>query len=255
MNALLASIFSPLKESTSSRNGQALNRLEGIATQMKKRGPPGHSLKRKSVSFDMTPKAQIRHTPPKSERTPVVRERRELPNTRKRKASLEILEDSRDVDELVPAPTNELGESTATPEPAGTEPETATDSDNGEFTFKNFVDHRWDGDSIQIQVEWENGQRTWEPETTLHHDARQTLLRYWAKQPGGRPDNPREPGLYEILAIRKHSRDRKRLFVEWVGYGPKENTWEPRDIVQDAAPDILDDYWDSLPPPKRRRVQ
>lgn len=50
MNALLASIFSPLKESVASRNGQALDRLEAIATPTKKRA----RAPRKSVSFDMT---------------------------------------------------------------------------------------------------------------------------------------------------------------------------------------------------------
>ncbi len=52
MNALLASIFSPLKETVNSRNGQALDRLEGIATPTKKRGP--RRTTPKSVSFDMT---------------------------------------------------------------------------------------------------------------------------------------------------------------------------------------------------------
>ncbi|KAJ4159234.1 uncharacterized protein LMH87_008142 [Akanthomyces muscarius] len=273
MNALLATIFSPLKETANSRNGQALDRLEVIATPTKKRRP--ERTPRKSVSFDMTPMKQVKHTPPRAGNTPVVRERSTLPNSRKRKAADVSSEDGENTEgepaEPEPAP---VGESTAPTEPAAsmdepaaetTEPaesptETAntdapeTDTD-GEFGFKQFLDHRWDGDSIEIQVEWENGQRTWEPETLLHDDAPQTLLDYWRQQPDGRPDNPRRPGFYEIHAIRKHSRDRKRLFVEWVGYGPTENTWEPRATVNDAAPDVLSDYWDSLPRRKRRRAR
>ncbi|OAQ97391.1 hypothetical protein LLEC1_05658 [Akanthomyces lecanii] len=273
MNALLATIFSPLKETVNSRNGQALDRLEDIATPTKKRG--SGRTPRKSVSFDMTPMKQVQHTPPKTGYTPVARGRKDLPHSRKRKAADETLEDGEDTEgesaELEPTPvggSTELIESAAytdepaveTTEPAESPIETMTNDapetdTDGEFGFRQFLDHRWDGDSIQIQVEWDNGQRTWEPETLLHDDAPQALLDYWRQQPDGRPNNPRRPGFYEIHAIRKHSRDRKRLFVEWVGYGPKENTWEPRATVDEAAPDVLSEYWDSLPRRRRRRAR
>ncbi|EGX91600.1 Chromo domain [Cordyceps militaris CM01] len=256
MNALLASIFSPLKETASSRNGQALDRLEGFATPTKKRGPPKRTA-RKSVSFDMTPKAQVKHTPPKS--GPAPRESDEPTN------GWDLIDEpGREVshaDELaaeVTEPTVPVDEPSATTEPADKATDAGPDTvdpASDEFAFKELTGHRWDGDSIQIQVKWENGQRTWEPETMLHDDAPQALLDYWRRQPGGRPDNPRQPGLYEIHAIRKHSRDRKRLFVEWVGFGPNESTWEPRKAVADAAPEILSDYFDSLPRTKRRRVR
>ncbi|KAM3503724.1 hypothetical protein MY11210_008611, partial [Beauveria gryllotalpidicola] len=263
MSALLASIFSPFKESANSRNGQALDRLEGIATPTKN-GVAHGRVTRKSVAFDMTPRAQVKHTPPKLGDTLAARE---LSSSPRRKASDEILEDksvagsplepaSRSASEPMDSSihtddTSELIE----PSDEGTDTAAAdTPSADKEFSFKQFLDHRWDGDSIQIEVEWEDGQRTWEPETMLHDDTPQALLDYWRRQPNGRPDNPRQPGLYEIHAIRKHSRDRKRLFVEWVGFGPGENTWEPRGTVEDAAPEILSDYWDSLPRPKRRRA-
>lgn len=144
---------------------------------------------------------------------------------------------------------------TAAEEEQDTDKPTPKDDEAREFAFKKFVGHRWDDDdAMQIHVEWEGGGRTWEPEAALHGDAPDALLGYWRAQPGGRPDNPRQPGLYEIHAIRKHSRDRKRLFVEWVGYGPGERTWEPRGVVEDAAPGMVTEYWDSLPRPKRRRT-
>ncbi|OAA46585.1 Chromo domain protein [Beauveria brongniartii RCEF 3172] len=264
MNAILASIFSPLKESANSRNGQALDRLEGISTPTKNRVAP-RRVTRKSVAFDMTPRAQVKHTPPKLGDTLAARE---LPNSPRRNMWDKILESesvvggslepvsgstSKSIDSSMP--TDETSKP-AEPSDEGIDTAVAdTPSADKEFAFKRFLDHRWDGDSIQIQVEWDNGQRTWEPETMLHDDTPQALLDYWRGQPDGRPDNPRQPGLYEIHAIRKHSRDRKRLFVEWVGFGPEENTWEPRGTVANAAPEILSDYWDSLPRPKRRRAK
>lgn len=137
----------------------------------------------------------------------------------------------------------------------GVKGEQGADADansDSEFVFKRLVGHRWDDDTLQVQVEWESGENTWEPESRLHEDAPDALLAYWERQ-NGRPENPARPGFYEIHAVRKHSRDRKRLFVEWVGYGAKDGTWEPRRIVEDAAPGKASEYWDSLLRPKRRR--
>ncbi|OAA59388.1 Chromo domain protein [Cordyceps fumosorosea ARSEF 2679] len=266
MNALL-SIFSPLKETVNSRNGRALDRLAGIATPHKRAG----RMPRKSVSFDMTPKAHLKHSPPHLGRTPLVRKRREPPT--QLDADEEPEDDNHTDSGPEPEPTGVdksiteiAGPSEPEVEPSEpTEPvdeathpaaaDNLVDATDSEFGFTAFVDHKWDGDAMKIQVEWDGGQRTWEPEAMLHDDAPAALLEYWRRQPGGRPDNPRQPGLYEIHAIRKHSRDRKRLFVEWVGYGPAENTWEPRAVVADAAPEILSSYFDSLPRPKRRRVR
>ncbi len=129
---------------------------------------------------------------------------------------------------------------------------TRSEDNKDEYAFKRLVNHRWRDDALEVEVEWEKGDRTWEPEASLHEDAPDALLAYWESQ-DGRPENPGRPGFYEIHAIRKHSRDRKRLFVEWVGYGAQDATWEPRRVVEDAAPYKASDYWNSLPRPKRRR--
>ncbi|KND88266.1 hypothetical protein TOPH_07048 [Tolypocladium ophioglossoides CBS 100239] len=118
--------------------------------------------------------------------------------------------------------------------------------------FKRFVQHRWAGDSIEIQVEWDKGDLTWEPEANLHEDAPETLFAYW-KSKGARPTNPADPDLYCIFAIRKHSSNRKRLLVEWVGYGPKDMTWVLRRSVEKTAPEMVAQYWDSLKSKRRRR--
>ncbi|PNY24499.1 Uncharacterized protein TCAP_05564 [Tolypocladium capitatum] len=125
-----------------------------------------------------------------------------------------------------------------------------------EYSFKRFGKHRWAGNSIEIQVEWVQGDVTWEPEANLHQDAPQSLFAYWKRQ-GGRPNNPSDPDLFDIFAILKHSKDRKRLLIEWVGFGPKDATWVSRAAVEETAPDVAAEYWASVKPaakrPTRRR--
>ncbi|KAM4067484.1 hypothetical protein HRG_001404 [Hirsutella rhossiliensis] len=115
--------------------------------------------------------------------------------------------------------------------------------------FKRFVQHRWAGDSVEIQVEWDEGDITWEPEGNLHEDAPEALFAYWKSQ-GARPTNPADPDLFCIFAIRKHNNNRKRLLVEWVGYGPEDMTWVSRRSVEETAPEMVAQYLNKV---KRRR--
>lgn len=118
------------------------------------------------------------------------------------------------------------------------------DSDNyQQYTFTKLLNYRWvpDDNAIELEVQWHNDESTWEPETNLHRDAPDALFRFWAAQ-GGRPDNPREPGLFDIFAIRGHSRNRQSLLVEWTGYPPSENCWVSRKVLHETAPEVVDDY-------------
>ncbi|KAG5962785.1 hypothetical protein E4U57_006813 [Claviceps arundinis] len=122
------------------------------------------------------------------------------------------------------------------------------------YAFDEFTDHRWVGDSMEIRVAWQDGDPTWEREAVLHEDAPDALLAYWKSQ-GERPTNPNDPDLFNIFAVRKHTKDRKSLLVEWVGYGPKEASWLPRAEVEKTAPELVAQYWRSIKSarPRRRR--
>ncbi|UKZ67902.1 uncharacterized protein TrAtP1_009061 [Trichoderma atroviride] len=122
-----------------------------------------------------------------------------------------------------------------------------TEEDKGaeEYGFKRFVGYRWADNSIEIHVEWDTGETTWEPETNLHEDVPDTLFQYWREQ-GGRPSNPVDPELYEVFAIRKHNGNRTKLMVEWVGYEPSEATWVSRKVVEETAKDMVDAYFQGI---------
>lgn len=113
------------------------------------------------------------------------------------------------------------------------------------FTIKRFADYRWDGDSIEVKVEWEKGRPTWEPEANLHSDAPNSLLAFWTSK-HGHPTNPKDADLYEVHSIRNHTVDCKKLLVTWVGFGPEDATWEPCTALERSAGDVVADYWKSV---------
>ncbi|KAM0254563.1 hypothetical protein ACHAQJ_006671 [Trichoderma viride] len=127
-----------------------------------------------------------------------------------------------------------------------------TEEGEEEYSFKRFVEYRWAYDSIEIQVEWETGEMTWEPETNLHEDVPDTLFEYWREQ-GGRPKNPIDPEVYEVFAILKHNKNRTKLLVEWVGYEASEASWASRKVIEETAKDIVDAYFERLKTTKGKK--
>ncbi|KAL7952058.1 hypothetical protein V8C42DRAFT_306034 [Trichoderma barbatum] len=150
----------------------------------------------------------------------------------------EIL-DRADIGAEEPEEPEETEETEETEEPGQSEEE------DKKYILKRFVGYRWAGDSIEIQVEWEAGEMTWEPESNLHKDAPEFLFEYWRAQ-GERPKNPIDSGIYEIFAILKHSKNRRKLLIQWVGFERSEATWEGRDDIANMAEDVVKEYFDSL---------
>ncbi|VUC21610.1 unnamed protein product [Clonostachys rosea] len=128
---------------------------------------------------------------------------------------------------------------------------------DGQHSFTEILEHRWVGDEVELKVGWYRGSPTWEPETILHSDAPEALFTYWRSQ-GGRPTNPRDADIFDIFAIRNHSRDKKKLFVEWTGYEASENSWVPSNVVEETAPEVVAQYWKSIkkaPEPKTAKAR
>lgn len=124
------------------------------------------------------------------------------------------------------------------------EPEEQEAEDDEEHEFKRIMDYRWVDDRIELRVEWSDGERTWTDEEIFQEDAPEALFDFWRTFPNGRPDNPNDPGVYQVFAIRKHRthRGKKQVLVEWLGYDSSECTWENQNYIEQVAPDHVDDY-------------
>lgn len=124
--------------------------------------------------------------------------------------------------------------------------------DGEQHPFDKITDYRWIDNLIELRVKWEGSPSTWEPEENLHRDAPDALFEFWREQ-GGRPENPDYPDLYEIFAIRDHSKDRKKLLVEWLGYDKPEWSWQPRREVEKTAKEAVDAYFEEQKRKTRKR--
>ncbi|KAF5000421.1 hypothetical protein FGRMN_1752 [Fusarium graminum] len=120
--------------------------------------------------------------------------------------------------------------------------------DDEKYVFKRIMDHRWDGDKIELRVEWQDGERTWTPEEIFHEDNLRALLAYWRTVRGGRPENPHDPDVFQVFAIRKHRthQGQNQVYVEWVGYDKNHCTWESQDDMESAAQEHVDAYFEKI---------
>ncbi|KAG5757265.1 hypothetical protein H9Q70_000116 [Fusarium xylarioides] len=132
------------------------------------------------------------------------------------------------------------------------EEEEAEAQDDERYEFVRITDHRWaengNENEIELLMQWKDGETSWISEELLHTDNRQALIEYWRSQPGGRPKNPDDEEVYQVFAIRKH-RVRNgvpQVQVEWLGYDTSENTWEDQDSIEEAAPKLVDAYFDQV---------
>ncbi|KAH8178115.1 chromo (CHRromatin organization MOdifier) domain-containing protein [Sarocladium implicatum] len=118
-------------------------------------------------------------------------------------------------------------------------PAVAKDGDEGFWAIDEITAHRWNGDDIELEVHWEGGDVSWEPEANLQRDVPNLLFSYWAKA-GGHPEHPDGSDMFTIFAVHKARKRGQELLVEWLGY--KDKSWEPRSTVKEAAPELLEEF-------------
>ncbi|KAI8176896.1 chromo domain-containing protein [Colletotrichum sp. SAR 10_86] len=89
-------------------------------------------------------------------------------------------------------------------------------------------------DRFELQVLWDTGEKTWEPETSVHQDAPDATLQYWESL-GGRLRFMNETEYWIPLSIVKHRlqeenpNNEEEYLIQWVG--ARDRTWEKRGTV------------------------
>ncbi|KAF5018549.1 hypothetical protein F66182_9462 [Fusarium sp. NRRL 66182] len=205
----------------------------------------------KETTINMTPappaatKSRRTRTPPGSRPSPDLGFDPPFPPSSATQASSSFNTAAQDKQAQPPSPRSQLEQA---------EEEEQFDESTGEV--KRMTDFRWDGDEIEMRVEWQDGTFTWEPEHTMHADVPEILFAFWDSR-GGRPTNADNDQVYQIFKICNHRtiKGTPKLQVEWVGYRKEYNTWEPRDQIQQDQPEVVDQYFASVKktPGRRKR--
>ncbi|KAJ4188257.1 hypothetical protein NW759_016838 [Fusarium solani] len=130
-----------------------------------------------------------------------------------------------------------------------------------ESQVNKFNAHRVDAEvsTVEIQVEWEGGETTWEAERDLQEDVPALVYKYWDGL-GGR-DTATGLDLYHVFKISKSAKVPKsakapnstqpadnpkdshyRYRVQWVGCPSADSTWEYESVLRDIAPDEFEKF-------------
>ncbi|KAJ3455369.1 hypothetical protein MRS44_013969 [Fusarium solani] len=119
-----------------------------------------------------------------------------------------------------------------------------------ESQVNKFNAHRVDTEvsTVEIQVEWEGGETTWEAERDLQEDVPALVYKYWDGL-GGR-DTATGLDYYHVFKISERVKvpedaqpadnpkdSHYRYRVQWVGYRRADSTWECNSVLRDIAPE------------------
>ncbi|KAL9561179.1 hypothetical protein ACKAV7_014534 [Fusarium commune] len=112
-----------------------------------------------------------------------------------------------------------------------------------------FIGHRVDTENstVDIRVEWQDGETTWESEWSLQERVPALVFKYWEKLDGR--DAATNLDTYHVFKILKRAPPSDKLGnsqhmyqVQWVGYRPAESTWEHESKLRTITPDKLERF-------------
>jgi hypothetical protein len=131
----------------------------------------------------------------------------------------------------------------------GDSPEKVNPGFKEDVAIEEFVDHRVDADNstVDIQVKWEGGETSWEPEWSLQEQVPALVFKYWDKL-GGR-EAATNLDIYHAFKILKRTArpgkakgDKYMYQVQWVGYRATDSTWEQESKMRTIARGELEKF-------------
>ncbi|KAH7242052.1 hypothetical protein BKA59DRAFT_502116 [Fusarium tricinctum] len=138
---------------------------------------------------------------------------------------------------------------TSQPQLNGVSPEKVNPGFKEDVAIEEFVNHRVDPDNstVDIQVKWEGGETSWEPEWSLQEQVPALVFKYWDKL-GGR-EAATNLDIYHAFKILKRTTrpgkakgDKYMYQVQWVGYRATDSTWEQESKMRTIAPGELEKF-------------
>ncbi|KAM5356677.1 hypothetical protein ACJ41O_003323 [Fusarium nematophilum] len=114
--------------------------------------------------------------------------------------------------------------------------------------IESFIGHAVDQDTstVDIQVQWEGGETTWETEWSLQEQVPTLVFKYWDKLDGR--ESATGLDVYHVFKILKRTslskaKNPQYMYqVQWVGYRRTESTWEHESKLREIAPEELEKF-------------
>jgi hypothetical protein len=143
-----------------------------------------------------------------------------------------------------PAEHNESEQNREKAQPNGEAAEPVDPGYKEDVEIDSFISHRVDeaNSTVDIQVLWEGGEKTWETEWSLQEQVPALVFQYWEKL-GGR-DAATNLEVYHVFKIlrRDTSSRAKKYEVQWVGYKRTDSTVEKEEFLRSVAPGELEKF-------------
>lgn len=140
-----------------------------------------------------------------------------------------------------------------------TEAEAATDNDSSggkapmppqavlqDMEINELTAHRVNKDvaTVEFEVHWANGEKTWEPEWELQTQVPELIFDYWDAHKGR--EHATGLDVYHAFRLLKRAVSAEgkpsKYLVQWVGYRRADATWEPEKKLRQIAAGELSRY-------------
>ncbi|KAH7189829.1 hypothetical protein DER44DRAFT_798050 [Fusarium oxysporum] len=137
----------------------------------------------------------------------------------------------------------------AQPQPSGDALDDIDPSSREDVAIDDFIDHRVDtvNSTVDIKVQWEGGETTWESEWSLQEQVPALVFKYWKNRDSREAATNLD--VYHVFKILnrttqpgKSKGDKFMYEVQWVGYPRTDSTWEYESKLRMISPGELEKF-------------